>query len=144
MTSSLKHSELTDKIIKTFYEVYNELGHGFLESVYETAMMIAFEAKQISAENQVAAKVWFRDQKIGDFRADMIVEQKVILELKAVSGITEAHKAQLINYLRATEIEVGLILNFGERPQFKRLVFENSRKRNKGGDTSLIDVPLNP
>lgn len=136
MTSSLKHSDLTEKIIKTFYEVYNELGHGFLESVYETALMVALEANDIGAQNQVSTPVWFRDQQIGCFFADIIVEEKVILELKAVNRILDAHKAQLINYLRATDIEVGFVFNFGERPEFKRMVFENSRKKNLANDRS--------
>ena len=124
-----KHRELTEKIIGVFYDVYNELGHGFLESVYEEAMAIALGQAGIQVERQVPLKVIFRGMVVGDFRADVIVEGAVILELKAASGIDPAHEAQLLNYLRATEIEVGLLLNFGPRPQFKRLAFENSRKQ---------------
>jgi GxxExxY protein len=120
---------LTEKIIGVFYDVYNELGHGFLESVYEGAMAIALGQAGLHIERQIALKVVFRGEVVGDSRADVVVERAVILELKAASGIDPAHEAQLLNYLRATEIEVGLLLNFGPRPQFKRLVFENSRKQ---------------
>jgi GxxExxY protein len=124
----LKHRELTERIIGVFYEVYNELGHGFLESVYEGATLIALAQSGLRAERQAAVPVWFRGQAIGDFRADLIVEKAVILELKAASGIDPAHEAQPLHYLRSTGIEVGLLLNFGLKPQFKRLIFENSRK----------------
>ncbi|MDR3676239.1 MAG: GxxExxY protein [Acidobacteriota bacterium] len=124
-----KHRELTEKIIGVFYDVYNELGHGFLESVYEEAMAIALGQAGLHVERQMSLKVTFRGEVVGDFRADVIVERAVILELKAASGIDPAHEAQLLNYLRATEIELGLLLNFRSRPQFKRLVFENSRKQ---------------
>ena len=125
----LKHGELTQRIIGMFYEVYNELGHGFLESVYEEGMAIALAQAGIRVERQYPLKVLFRGNVVGDFRADLIVERAVILELKAGSGIDGSHEAQLLNYLRATEIEVGLLLNFGPKPQFKRMVFENSRKQ---------------
>jgi len=124
----LKHKELTEKIIGVFYEVYNELGHGFLESVYEEAMAVALPQAGLKVERQVPLRVTFRGTVIGDFRADLLVESSVLLELKAGRELEPAHEAQLLNYLRATEIEVGLLLNFGPKPQFKRLVFENSRK----------------
>ncbi len=124
----LKHRELTEKIIGVFYDVYNELGHGFLESVYEEAMAVALPQGGLRVERQVPLRVTFRGIVIGDFRADLLVEDSVLLELKAARDIDPAHEAQLLNYLRATEIEVGLLLNFGPKPQFKRLVFENSRK----------------
>jgi GxxExxY protein len=125
----LKHRELTEKIIGAFYEVYNELGHGFLESVYEHALAIALVQAGMNVERQVAVSVWFRGQQIGDFRADMLVDGKVLLELKAARTIDQAHEKQLLNYLRATNIEVGLLLNFGVKPQFRRLVYENERKK---------------
>ena len=130
---------MTDKIIGVFYEVYNELGFGFLESVYENALVIAFKAKGLKVERQVPIPVWFRGQKVGDFIADLIIEGVVLLELKAVKSIDEAHLAQLLNYLRATEIEVGLLLNFGNRPEFKRLAFENQRKKQQADNKSLIE-----
>ena len=111
-----------------FYEVYNELGNGFLESVYEEAMAIAHAHAGLHVERQKPLKVTFRGIVIGDFRADVIVERAVILELKAAPAIDPAHEAQLLNYLRATEIEVGLLMNFGPKANFRRLVFENSPK----------------
>ena len=125
----LVHSEPTEQIIGVFYEVYNELGHGFLESVYEQALAIAFAEHQVFFQRQIGIPVWFRGRQIGDFRADLLVENKVIVELKAGRAIETAWEKQLLNYLRATEIEVGLLLNFGPVPQFRRLVFDNERKK---------------
>ena len=130
--SQLKHRELTDKIIGTFYEVYNELGHGFIESVYENSLGIALREKGHEVLQQVAVPVWFHGQKVGDFDADVMVDRSVILELKSARTIDSAHVAQLLNYLRATEIEVGLLLNFGPKPEFKRLAFDNARKKSSG------------
>ena len=124
-----KHQELTRKIIGVFYDVYNELGHGFLESVYEAAMLIALREAGLRAETQVPVVVNFRGYLVGDFRADLLVESAVLLELKAARALDPSHEAQLLNYLRATEIEVGLLLNFGVKPEFKRLAFDNERKR---------------
>jgi GxxExxY protein len=103
----MKHAELTEKIIGVFYEAYNELGHGFLESVCEGAMMIALEQAGLRAERQVPIAIWFRGHNIGVFFADIVVEGLVILELKCARNIDPAHEAQLLNYLRATTIEVG-------------------------------------
>lgn len=126
----LIHSELTENVIGIFYEVYNELGHGFLESVYEEAISIALAAHGVFFQRQVAIPVWFRSRQIGDFRADLLVDNKVIVELKVGRAIESAWEKQLLNYLRATQVEVGLLLNFGPAPQFRRLVFENERKTN--------------
>jgi GxxExxY protein len=112
-----KHEELTGKIIKIFYDVYNELGYGFLESVYEKAMAIALRATDLQAEPQKPIEVWFRGKQVGDFAADILVESLVLLELKAARALDSSHEAQLLNYLRATEFEVGLLLNFGPKPQ---------------------------
>src|SRR5208282_2321291 len=120
-----KHQELTRKIIGVFYEVYNELGHGFLESVYEAAMLIALREAGLKAEAQVPIAVYFRGNRVGDFRADLMVENAILLELKAARALDSSHEAQLLNYLRATEIEVGLLLNFGTKPEFKRLAYDN-------------------
>jgi len=127
-TSALKHSELTDKIIGVFYDVYNELGHGFLESTYAEAMVMALEESGLRSAREVSVPVWFRGRKVGQYYADMVVEGVVLLELKAARTLESAHEAQLLHYLRATEAEVGLLLNFGLRPQFRRLVFDNNRK----------------
>jgi len=125
----LKHAELTDKIIGVYYDVYNELGYGFLESVYEESMAMALREAGLQAGRQVAVPVLFRGQQVGDFRADLLVEHKVILELKAARTLDQSHEAQLLHYLRATEIEIGLLLNFDEKPQFRRLLFDNERKK---------------
>jgi GxxExxY protein len=128
----MKHQEVTEKIIKVFYEVYNELGHGFLESVYEQAMAIALKQTGLAVSQQTPITVHFRGHLVGDFRADLLVQQTVIVELKSARAIESAHEAQLLNYLRATEIEVGLVMNFGPKPEFKRLIFDNERKRATG------------
>ena len=128
LSSSLKHADLTEKIIGVFFDVYNELGHGFLETVYEKAMCVALDEAGVVVEQQVPISVWFRSVRIGDFRADLIAERKVLLELKAARNIDLAHEKQLLNYLRATDLEVGLLMNFGAKPEFRRLVFENARK----------------
>ena len=124
----LKHKEITDKILNAFYEVYNELGHGFLESVYEKALIIALEDLGLKVEDQKKISVYFRNQEVGIFIPDLIIENKVIIELKAVKNILPEHDAQLINYLKATKIEVGLLLNFGDKPDFIRRVYDNDRK----------------
>lgn len=129
MNEQFKYSELTEKIIGTFYEVYNELGFGFLESVYENSLAIALRDKGLEVQQQIAIPVHFRGMKVGMFEADILVNNCVFLELKAVRAIDQAHIAQLMNYLKATEIEVGLLLNFGSRPEFKRLAFGNDRKQ---------------
>ena len=126
--SGLKHRDLTKKIIGIFYEVYNELGHGFLESVYETAFEMALVSSGVPVLRQIEVPVWFRGKKIGDFTADMLVDKRVLLELKAGQALSKAHEAQLLNYLRATRIEVGILFNFGMKPEFKRMAFDNSRK----------------
>ncbi len=123
-----KHAELTKTIIGTFYEVYNELGHGFLESVYENSLSIALREQGFEVHQQIAIPVWFRGKQVGDFDADMMVNRVVLLELKSCRAIEQAHIAQLLNYLKATQIEVGLLLNFGPRPEFKRVAFGNERK----------------
>jgi GxxExxY protein len=124
-----KHQELTQVIIQVFYEVYNELGHGFLESVYQEAMLIALRQKGMTVEAQRPLPVWFRGGKIGDFRPDLIVGDAVVVELKAARALEPVHEAQLLNYLRASELEVGLLLNFGPAPKIKRMVFANEKKK---------------
>jgi len=124
----LKHYELTEKIIKVFFEVYNELGYGFLESVYEESLSVALVDAGLSVARQAPIAVWFRGHPVGDFRADCLVENLVVLELKSARALDPSHEAQLLNYLRATEIEVGLLLNFGPKPEFKRFIFDNERK----------------
>jgi len=127
--SVLKHSAVTDKIIGVFYDVYNELGYGFLESTHAEALVIALAESGLTAVREVPVPAWFRGKKVGQYFADMLVDDVVLLELKAARTLESAHEAQLLHYLRATEIEVGLLLNFGLRPQFRRLLFDNARKK---------------
>jgi GxxExxY protein len=126
---ALKCCETTDKILHAYYGVYNELGPGFLESVYEQAMTIAMCELGLEVRTQVPVPVWFRNHRIGDFRADMLVNGVVLVELKTAKTLDRVHEAQLTHYLKATEIEVGLLLNFGPHAQFRRIVFENVRKK---------------
>lgn len=125
----LKHSEITDKILHAFYKVvYPQLGYGFLEKVYENALVIALTAIGLKVQQQVKIAVYFQEQVVGEYFADLLVEDAVIVEIKAVSRLLAEHEAQLLNYLRATSYEVGLLLNFGPKPQFIRKAFDNSRK----------------
>lgn len=128
MNADLKHRELTQKIIGVFYEVYNELGHGFLESVYQKSLILALNETGLMVHSPVDIPVWFRGQQVGNFEGDVLVEKCVLLELKAAHTIHSSHQAQLLNYLRATDIEIGVLLNFGVKPEFKRLVYDNLRK----------------
>ena len=123
-----KYKELTEKIIKIFYRVYNKLGYGFLEKIYENAMMIEFRREGISAVPQSPIKVFYEGELIGEYYADILVDNKVIVEIKAEKRLTEENEAQLLNYLKATDIEVGLLLNFGTKPELKRKAFDNLRK----------------
>lgn len=134
---NLIHSEITSKIIKGFFKVYNTLGYGFLEKVYENALILELEGMGFRAVQQYPIKVFYNGKEIGEYFADIIVENSVIIELKAVDKLAEIHEAQLLNYLKATNIEVGLLLNFGVKAEYKRKVFNNNRK-------SLKDFLLNP
>ncbi len=128
-TSDLKHKEITDKILHAFFKVvYPALGFGFLEKVYENAMVIALRQMGLKIEQQVKIVVYFAGQIVGEYYADLLVEGCVVVELKAVQNLLDEHDAQLLNYLRATEYEVGLLLNFGPQPRFRRKVFDNERK----------------
>lgn len=126
--NNFKYSELTDTVIGVFFDVYNELGFGFLESVYRNALRLALLEKGLTIEEEVTVSVFFRGQNVGDFRADLVVNGVLLLELKTAERIVPVHEAQLLNYLRSTSLELGLILNFGPRPQVRRLVLENARK----------------
>jgi len=123
-----KHTELTEKIINIFYRVYNKLGYGFLEKVYENAMMIELKKEGILAIAQAPIRVLYDNIIIGEYYADILVDDKVIVEIKAARQLAEEHEAQLLNYLKATDIEVGLLLNFGFKPEIKRKAFNNLRK----------------
>jgi len=123
-----KYKALTEKIIKVFYRVYNQLGYGFLEKVYENAMMITFRKEGISAVPQSPIKVFYEGEIVGEYFADILVDDKVIVEIKAAKTLAAEHEAQLLNYLKATDYEVGLLLNFGPNSEIKRKIFDNHRK----------------
>jgi GxxExxY protein len=124
----MKHKELTDAVICCFYTVYNTLGYGFLEKVYENALMMELGKRGIKAQAQYPIAVYYDDKPVGEYFADILVEDVVIVEIKAARSILPEHEAQLLNYLKATKIEVGLLLNFGPSPQLKRRAFENGNK----------------
>lgn len=124
------YKEETNRIIAAFYEVYNALGYGFLEKVYQNALYQELIRREFRCEAQRHIEVYFKGCKVGDYFPDIIVNDRIILELKTVEALCPEHEAQLINYLRSTEIEVGLLLNFGLRPQVCRRIFTNDRKSN--------------
>jgi GxxExxY protein len=126
------HQDITEQIIKGFYKVYNDLGFGFLEKVYENALIIELRSYGLTAEKQIPIEVFYKGHTVGNYFADIIVDNKVIIELKAGEGnLIEAHEFQLLNYLKATNIEVGLLLCFGKNPEFKRKIFTNDYKRSQ-------------
>ena len=124
----MKHEEITEKIIKAFYKVYNTLGYGFLEKVYENAMFIELIAMGLKVEKQKRVLVYYFGNIVGDYNSDLIVEGVVTVELKANEILVEQNENQLTNYLKATNKEVGLLLNFGKRSQLKRKIFDNDKK----------------
>ena len=128
MDENYKQTELTEKIIRGFYNVYNKLGYGFLEKVYENALIIELTKLGLDVRGQVPVKVFYDGFEVGNYFADLIVNDSVIIELKSCDRFIEEHEAQLTNYLRSTKIEIGLLLNFGAKPQVKRKVFSNQYK----------------
>jgi GxxExxY protein len=122
------YKDITDKIIKAFYTVYNTLGYGFLEKVYENALIIELKKMDLNVQQQENIKVYYEKQIVGEYFADITVNKVVILELKAAECLVVQNKAQLLNYLKATDKEVGLILNFGKKPEFERVIFTNDMK----------------
>jgi GxxExxY protein len=129
-----KHKDLTEKIIQAFYTVYNTLGYGFLEKVYENALAIELCGLGLKVVQQAAIVIYYRDLAVGNYDADLLVEDLVIVELKAARTLAPEHEAQLLNYLKATPYEVGLLLNFYPEPQIKRKTYDNERK----GDLSWV------
>ena len=127
----LKYESITKIIIKAFYNVYNQLGYGFLESVYEKAMIYELNRFNISVKSQVPIDVYYYDKQVGHFRADLIIEDKIIVELKSKKILIKQDEAQLLNYLNATNKEVGLLLNFGKKAEIIRKVFDNKIKKYK-------------
>ena len=123
------HHDVTDRILNAYYNVYNTLGFGFLEKVYEKALMIELKQLGLNAVRQYPIEVEYSGEVVGNYFADILVNSKVIIEIKAASALCEEHELQLINYLKATNIEVGLLLNFGQQPEFKRKIFTNDNPR---------------
>lgn len=136
------HSELSNQILKAFYNVYNTLGYGFLEKVYENAMIIELRKLGLSCNAQSPVEVFYDNFKVGNYFADIIVEEKIILELKAAEAICEEHEFQLINYLKATDIEVGLLLNFGKYLSIKEKFLQANSKIIKNHNESVLLVFL--
>ncbi len=132
-----QYRNLIEEIIGVFYRVYNKLGYGFLEKVYENSMMIELAKAGISATAQSPIRVLYDGHIVGDYFADILVDETVIIELKAAKDLSPDHEAQLLNYLKATDKEVGLLLNFGPKPEFKRKLFDNERKRPKNNGTRI-------
>ncbi|WP_421827684.1 GxxExxY protein [Larkinella sp.] len=124
----LLHKNLTDAILKAYFNVYNTLGYGFLEKVYENAMLIELRRQKLDCVSQQLIKVYYQKTEVGSYFADIVVNNAVILELKAAEVLILEHECQLLNYLKATRMEVGLLLNFGKKPEFRRKVFENQFK----------------
>jgi GxxExxY protein len=122
------HADITDKIIEAYYKVYNTLGYGFLEKVYENALVIELKRVGFNVAQQQNIMVYYEGHEIGAYFADIIVDNLIVLELKAADKLCEEHKTQLYHYLKATRIEVGLLLNFGKIPEFKRVIYTNDRK----------------
>jgi GxxExxY protein len=130
----LKHQEITGPLIELFYHVYRILGYGFLEKVYTEAMIVAGKRLGLQIRKEVPIRVTFEGATVGKYSADLVVNDAVLVELKAARALTLEHEAQLLNYLKATHYEVGFLFNFGPTPQYKRMAFDNSRK---GGLTWL-------
>ena len=127
----LQERELTQRIIECFFRVYDALGFGFLESVYRRAMALELAASALRAGSEAVIDVWYRAEKVGHFRADLIVEHKVIIEIKAAQTLAPAERKQLLNYLRGGPVELGLLLHFGPKARFERLIFTNDQKNNR-------------
>jgi GxxExxY protein len=142
-----KHDELTQRIIGVFYLVYNELGYGFLESVYQGAMRIALMEVGLEVQTEVSIPVHFHGQVVGLFRADLVVDRKVLLELKSLEALLRQHESQTLHYLRSTELEVALLMNFGPVPKFKRFVLDNSLKhleQTRNRSVSSVNIGVKP
>jgi len=129
--TELLHKELSELIIGAYYNVYNTLGYGFLEKVYENAFGVELKSLGIDFQTQKPIEVYFKSERVGNYVADIMVENIIIIELKAAENLCPEHEYQLLNYLKATNVEVGLLFNFGKKPQFKRLVFANERKNQR-------------
>ena len=140
--SHLLCAEITAVVINSFHVTYDRLGFGFLESIYRRALVIELRAFGLRVVEEAPIEVWYSGVLLGRFRADLLIENQVIVEIKTGRGLGEADRKQLLNYLRASEVEVGLLLLYGPKPFFQRLVFTNSRKATNGGDARVASPPL--
>ena len=122
------NKEITSTVLKVYYDVYNELGYGFLEKVYHNAMFYELQQQGLYVESQKPIKVYYKEKQVGEYYADLVINDSVIVELKASEALVYENEVQLINYLRATDVEVGLLLNFGKKPEYKRKIFTNNLK----------------
>jgi len=136
--SDLLHGAITDRVLKVFFEVHREIGYGFTEPVYRPACRIALCAEGLRVAEEVPLPVWFRGEMVAAFRADFIVNEVVLVEIKATKTLDSAHEAQLLNYLKASRVEVGLLLNFGQRAEFKRRIFTAAQRAPAGAPHSPI------
>lgn len=127
--SQLLEADLTERVIGSIYAVHRELGHGFLESVYENSLALALRENGVTAVQQAPLQVTFHGQVVGEFRADLLIDGRLIVEIKAVAKLAAAHETQLVNYLKATGVRVGLLMNFDPVPEFKRRVFDLASNR---------------
>jgi GxxExxY protein len=139
-----KHAELTERVIGVFYDVYNELGFGFLESVYREAMRVALTQAGLVVKTEVPVPVSFRGVVVGVFRADLIVNDCLLVELKAAEQIVRQHESQTMHYLRATSIEVALLMNFGVSPRFKHFVLDNELKKRQHKSAESVTINVEP
>lgn len=135
--NKLLHKEVSEKILKAYYNVYNSLGYGFLERVYQNSMYYELIDLGLDVVAQKQIKVYYKGKIVGEYFADLIVENKIIVELKATSVLIQSHSTQLYNYLKATNIEVGLLLNFGEEAEFERIIITNDKKKNLNNQYNL-------
>jgi GxxExxY protein len=139
-----KHDDLTGRIIGVFFDVYNELGCGFLESVYKESMRIALAQTGLNVRSEVPVPVYFRGELAGIFGADLVVDDSVLIELKACDAIVREHESQTLNYLRATNLEVALLMNFGPTPKFKRLILDNKLKKSVFQSVQSVSIGVKP
>ncbi len=137
-----KHAELSEQIIKVFYQVLSELGYGFGEKIYQRAYGIALRETGLTVDEQVPIKAYYHSQLVGEFFADMLINELLWLELKSVGSILEEHEAQLLNYLKASQFEVGYVMNFGKSATFKRKVFDNNRKGSLNWTKKIEKKPM--
>lgn len=121
--------EITSKVINAYFKVYNTLGYGFLEKVYENALTVELQRSGLFYKKQYPIKVYYEEKEVGFYIADFLIEEKLIIEIKAMESLCEEHEYQLVNYLKATDIEIGLLMNFGKKAEFKRKIFQNTIKK---------------